>query len=236
MSRRAISFGYCAVTLATLGAALALLVAYTPREQTMGQIQKVFYLHMPMAINALLACIVVFIASIGYLVQRKGWWDDLAVAGAKVAVLLCTGVLATGMIWGKSAWGQWWAWTPKLTFSLMLWLLYVVYLMIRSSVESPQRRSLVCAVYGVMAFLDVPLVWLSARLIPDPVHPSSIDVADSRMLVTLLVWFVPVTLMTFGLIAARFNLNRRAHEWETSRGFEVVAPRAPRVRVTEGIV
>ena len=119
-------------------------------------------------------------------------WDDLAAAAAKVAVLLCSGVLITGMIWGRAAWGQWWTWSPRLTFSLILWLLYAVYLVLRSSIESGQRRAVVAAVYGLTAFLDVPLVWLSARLLPD-IHPSSVQLAGPMKL-TLLAWFVPVTL------------------------------------------
>src|SRR5512133_1020212 len=118
----------------------------------MGQIQKVFYIHLPVAICTFLACLVAFIASIGYLVQRKMNWDDLAASSAKVAVVLCTIVLITGMIWAKGAWGRWWTWSPRLTFSLMLWLLYVVYLIIRNSVDSSQRRALISAVYAVIAF------------------------------------------------------------------------------------
>lgn len=216
---------YWTGTSLTLAAALLMLLKYTPEEATMGAVQKIFYLHLPMAINTFLACLVVFIASIGYLWQRNAWWDDLASAAAKVAVLLCSGVLLTGMIWGKSAWGLWWTWSPRLTFSLMLWLLYVVYLMIRASVESSQRRAVVGAVYGITAFLDVPLVWLSARLMPD-IHPASIELAG-EMKFTLAVWFVPVTLMAAGLIVTRFMLNRQAWNNAVQRcGFEVM-PVAP---------
>jgi heme exporter protein C len=214
---------YTLAALASLGAAIGVLVFYTPEEASMGPIQKIFYLHMPMAISTLLACMVVFIGSMGYLLQRKRWWDDLAASSAKVAVLLCTGVLITGMIWGKSAWGDWWLWTPRLTFSLMLWLLYVVYLVVRNSIDSPQRRAVVSGVYGMCAFIDVPLVWLSARLIPD-VHPASISLSG-EMRFTLMLWFVAVTLMAAGLIMARYGLYRlqRRQDEAMDRGFEVVA-------------
>ena len=201
---------YWAAAVLTLAAAIAVVLFYTPDEVTMGPVQKIFYLHLPMAINTFFACLLVFVASIGYLWQRSLWWDDLAAAGAKVAVLLCSGVLATGMIWARSAWGQWWTWSPRLTFSLMLWLLYVVYLVVRTSVESGQRRAVVSAVYGITAFLDVPLVWLSARLMED-IHPSSVTLSG-QMRVTLTLWFVPVTLMAAGLVLARFNLTRRIRE------------------------
>jgi len=215
---------YWTVALLTLAAAIAVLLTYTPDELTMGPVQKIFYLHLPMAINTFLACLIVFIASIGYLWQRTTWWDDLATAAAKVAVLLCSGVLLTGMIWGKSAWGVWWTWSPRLTFSLMLWLLYVVYLTVRASVESGQRRAVVGAVYGITAFLDVPLVYLSARLMPD-IHPASIQLAWPMKL-TLMLWFIPVTLMSMGLILARFRLNRqlRGQTDEIQRGFDPIMP------------
>ena len=197
---------YWVVTLATLAAAVGVLLAYTPTEATMGAVQKVFYLHLPLAINTFLAALVCFVASAGYLWQRTAWWDDLAAAGAKVAVVLCSGVLLTGMIWGRAAWGQWWTWSPRLTFSLVLFLLYAAYAAVRASVESPQRRAVVCAVYGVIAFLDVPLVWLSARLVPE-IHPPGVGLAGPMKL-TLAVWFVPVTLMAAGFVMARYRLNR----------------------------
>jgi len=223
LQRRMVAGGFWMATAASLVAALAILLFVTPNEESMGPIQKVFYIHLPMAINTFVACLVVFAASVGYLVQRQTWWDDLGVAAAKVAVLLATGVLATGMLWGKCAWGAWWSWTPRLTFSLMLWLLYVVYLMMRASVESPQRRAVVSAVYGVIAFLDVPLVWLSARLIPDPVHPASITLGEWSMKLTLGLWFVPVTLLTVGLIGWRYSLNR----WQRQAVMDAEAADSP---------
>jgi heme exporter protein C len=194
-------------TLLAFVATTTMVFVYTPVETTMGPVQKVFYLHLPMAITTFLACLLVFIASIGYLWQRRLWWDDLAYAAGQVAALLCAVVLLTGMVWGHSAWGQWWTWSPRLTFTLVLFLLYVVYLMIRPGIESPQRRAVVCAIYGIAAFLDVPLVYLSVKLMPD-IHPSSIALEPSMKL-TLLAWMVPVTLLGAGLIVTRFRLNVR---------------------------
>ena len=198
---------YWLIAAATFAGAVTLVFGYTPEEATMGMIQKVFYIHLPLAINTFMACLVVFVAGIGYLAQRKPWWDDLAEAAASVAVLLCTLVLITGMLWARGAWGVWWTWSPRLTFSFMLWLLYVVYLLVRASIEGAQRRAVVSAVYGVVAFLDVPLVYLSARLLPD-IHPASIGLAPSMKL-TLALFFIPITLIAAGLIAARFTRNRQ---------------------------
>jgi len=192
----------------------AMVAFYAPTESTMGIIQKIFYLHLPSAINTFVAFLVVFIASIGYLIGRKAWWDDLAAAAAKVGVLLCSIVLLTGMMWAKGAWGTWWTWSPRLTFSLLLWLLYVVYLLTRSSVDSRQRKAMISAVYGIVAFLDVPLVYLSARLLPD-VHPASVAVAP-QMELTLAVCFIPVTLLNIGIIAAGYVRATRAREHQHS--------------------
>ena len=198
---------YWLTVLVLFAVTTAMLRWLTPVEATMGPIQKIFYLHLPSAINSLLACLLVFVASVGYLLRQRAWCDDLALAAAKVAVLMCSVVLISGMIWGKVAWGAWWTWSPKLTFSLILWLLYVVYLILRPSIESHQRRAMVSAVYGIAAFLDVPLVYLSAKMIPD-IHPPAIQLAP-EMKLTLAAWFVPVTLLTVGLIVEAFNANRR---------------------------
>jgi heme exporter protein C len=205
-----LNFAYWVLTALLLVAAIVLVFAWTPVEETMGPIQKIFYVHLPLAINTFLAAMIVFISSVGYLWQRRSRWDDLAGSAARVAVLYCSGVLATGMVWGHSAWGQWWTWSPRLTFSLMLWLLYVVYLIVRSSIESPQRRMTVCAVYGITAFLDVPLVWLSARLMPD-IHPSHVELIPS-MKITLALWFLPVTLIAIGLIGSGFRRDGALRE------------------------
>ena len=200
------SHAYWLVTAALFALAIGLVLMWTPTEATMGPIQKIFYLHLPAAISTFLACLVCFIASVGYAVQRNMRWDRLANAAARVAVGLCSVVLITGMIWGKGAWGQWWTWSPRLTFSLVLWLLYVVYLMTRASFESPERRAIVSAVYAMIAFLDVPLVYLSVRLMPD-IHPVSVQLAP-EMKLTLAIWFVPVLMLAGGWIVARFRKDQ----------------------------
>ena len=207
MMRKIIIVAYWVVAAVTFAGAMGMVFGWVPEEKTMGMIQKIFYFHLPIAINTFLACTVTFVGGIGYLVGRRAWWDDLAAAGAKVAVVFCTCVLLTGMLWAKGAWGVWWTWSPRLTFSFMLWLLYVVYLIVRGSVEGAQRRALVAAVYGVIAYLDVPLVYLSARLLPD-IHPGSIGLA-AEMKWTLAASFVPVTLMAAGLVVLQYAVHRR---------------------------
>ncbi len=175
--------------------------------------------HLPAGICAFLACLVAFVGAVGYLGKRQMAWDDLSAGGARVAALMCTVVLLTGMIWARSAWNTWWDWTPRLTFSLLLWLLYVVYMIVRTSIESRPRRAAICAVYAIAAFLDVPLVYLSVRLMPD-LHPKSVELMTTSMKLTLAAWFVPMTLLTVGLIVLARNANRRRREQDSQQGEE----------------
>ncbi|MCX5690018.1 MAG: cytochrome c biogenesis protein CcsA [Planctomycetota bacterium] len=201
---------YWIATIALMIVEVAMSIWYAPIESTMGPIQKIFYLHLPAAMNTFFAAFVVFAAGLGYVWTRDERWDLLADAAARVAVLFCTVVLCTGVIWAHEAWGRWWTWSPRLTFSLIMLLLYIVYLAMRSAIESPRRRAVVCAVYGVLAFLDVPLVYLSVKLLPD-IHPSSIEL-EPAMAVTLAVWFIPISMICIGLIGGRYLLSAAAME------------------------
>lgn len=209
LARWARVFGpaYWGVTLLLVVAGLVLVAAYTPVEAQMGAVQKIFYFHLPVAMTMFVPCFVVFAASAVYLWHRSAWCDDLAHAAGEVAVLYSSVVLATGMIWAREAWGQWWTWSPRLTLSLVLWLLYVAYLVVRPMIGSPQKRAVVCAVYGVMAFLDVPLVYFSVRLMPDDIHPARVEVAP-EMLRTVLFWIVPVGMACVGFVGVRYRLLR----------------------------
>lgn len=196
------------VTITLFAGGVALAARHAPTDAAMGSVQRILYLHVPTAMNAFLASFVVFVAGIGYIWQRRAGWDDLAHAAAKVAFVYCSVVLLTGMIWAHSAWGHWWTWSPRLTISLVLWLLYVVYLLMRPLIESDHRRAHVCALYGIVAFLDVPLVYLSVKLLPD-IHPSNIALSPS-MRSTLFYWYLPVTMTSLGLIWEGARLGARA--------------------------
>ncbi len=196
------------ISVCILGVAAALVICgYQLREISAGQfVHEVLCLHVPLATNTFVAGAVAFVAGIMFLWDRSSRWDDLGVAAAKVAVVLCTAVLLTGLLWTRCARGEWWSWTPHQTFSLILWVLYLIYLLLRA-IRSPQTRAAVCAVYGVIAFLDVPLVYMSANLMPDS-QSAAVSMAGPLRL-TLFIWFVPVTMITIGLIVARYRLSRR---------------------------
>ena len=146
--------------------ALALYAAlvYVPAERTMGEVQRIFYFHVGAAWNAFLAFFVVFLAGVFYLIKRKPFWDQLAAASAEVGVLFTTIVLVTGPIWAKPVWGTWWPWgDPRVMTTLVLWLIYVAYLILRTSLPEGEKKYRFCAVFGIIGFLDVPIVWMSIR-------------------------------------------------------------------------
>jgi len=197
---------YWAATIVLLITAVILAVV-APVDPAMGPIQKLFYLHLPIAINTFLSCTVVFVACVAYLGGRRQVWDDLAHSAARVTVLNGTILMLTGIIWARVSWGHWWVWSPRLAFSLLLWLLFIAYLILRHVCGGTQRSAVIAAAYGIVAFLDVPLVYLSVNLLPD-VHPSKIELT-AEMRRVLLVWLVAITMITGGLIAARFSLARQ---------------------------
>jgi heme exporter protein C len=151
----------------------ALYMAFigAPRERTMGDLQRIFYFHVPAGMTGLMAFAVNFFASLMYLIKKDRRWDGLGLAGAEIGVMFLAIVLITGPIWAKPVWFVWWTWSPRLTSSLVLWLLYVAYLLIRNYVPDPERRAMMSAVFGIVAFVDAPIVWFSIRWWRD-IHPS----------------------------------------------------------------
>ncbi|MDA0733278.1 MAG: cytochrome c biogenesis protein [Chloroflexi bacterium] len=164
--------------LVVLGAALMLVDVYlifmvAPTDAVLGNIQRVFYFHVPMAIMSFLAFFVVFIASILYLIKRDQKWDRLAHAAAEVGVVFVTLALITGIIWARPVWGVWWTWEPRLTTTLILWLIYVAYLMIRAYAPNRTQGALYAAVVGIVGFVDVPIVYYSVQWWRS-IHPSAV--------------------------------------------------------------
>ena len=181
---------------------------YAPVEQTMGLVQKVFYIHMPLAWWALFSFFLVFVASGVYLFRQGRKWDALAGAAAEIGVLFCSLALVTGMVWGRAAWNVWWTWDPRLTTTLIMWFVYAGYLVLRTAPMGRERRAQVCAVLGVVAFLDVPLVFYSARIWRS-VHPSVIAAKGGGMEPEM--WHTMfVNLGAFGLLWAALLLVRYA--------------------------
>lgn len=193
-------------------AAVALCVAqwfiwvHAPVEQSMGVVQKIFYIHLPLAWWALGSFFVVFVASVLMLVKKDNRWDRLAGASCELGVLFSGLALITGSLWGKPIWNVWWTWDPRLTTTLIMWFVYSAYLILRQSGAGGERGPVVRAALGVVAFLDVPLVFYSARKwrsIHPTVFGSQGGGLEPEMLAAVLVSIAAVGLFWAALLSLR---------------------------------
>ncbi len=156
-----ILFGALAIFLVVAAAYAAFFVA--PEERTMGAIQRIFYFHAATAWAGETTFFVCFVANLLYVWKRQSKYDWLGVTSAEVGLACITVVLITGPIWARPVWGIWWTWDARLTSTFVLWLLYVSYLLLRSLIEEPDRRALLSALFGIFAFIDVPIVFGAIR-------------------------------------------------------------------------
>jgi heme exporter protein C len=140
-----------------------LVIAGLPEERNQGIIFKIIFFHVPMAITALTCALVAFGASVAFLVTKNFKFDALAVSVTEVGLAFLAGNLITGSIWGRVAWGIWWAWDARLTSALVCWLLYAGYLMLRRAIDEPTQRATFAAVFSIFAFIDVPIVIFSIK-------------------------------------------------------------------------
>jgi heme exporter protein C len=198
------------LTYVAICAALWAAFMYAPTEETMGHVQRIFYFHVPSAWVSFIAFFIVCIASIAFLKTGSIKWDRLAATSAEIGVLFITIVLITGPLWAKPVWGTFWTWDARLTTSLILWLIYVAYLMIRNYAQDKERGARFAAVFGIIGFVDVPIVYLSIRwwrtLHPAPVVGGGGGL-DPAMLTTLLISVFAFTL----LYAVLMILNYKTH-------------------------
>jgi len=185
-----------------------LLIAwYAPVERTMGLVQKIFYYHVPSAWVAFLAFGVVFVCSILYLTSKDRKWDILARSSVEIGVIFSLIVLITGPIWARPVWGVYWTWEPRLTTTLILFLIYVAYLLLRYFSGESERTSKFAAVIGIVGFIDVPLVYLSINWwAPEAqVHPQRIGMG-SEMQVAFFVSLFTFTVLFIYLLIRRVRL------------------------------
>jgi heme exporter protein C len=207
-----------------IGVALYMALFYAPREQTMGDAQRIFYFHVPSAWIGFLSFFVVFVASVLFLVKRERRYDALALAAAEIGVVFTTLVLITGPLWAKAAWGAFWVWDARLTTTLVLWLIYVGYLMLRSSVDD-MKRARMAAVVGILGFLDVPIIYLSVTWWRT-MHPTLVvndsGGLDGAMRLTLMVALLSFTLLFTWVLLIRLQLEQKRDRLAAQRAAEEV--------------
>jgi heme exporter protein C len=192
-----------AALVVVLWAALWMTFMYAPDEPVMRMAQRIFYVHVPAAFAALLAFLLVGIASAAYLRGERLIWDQLAASAAELGVLFSAIVLVTGPMWAKPVWGAYWRWEPRLTSTLILFSMYVAYLMVRQFGADGGQFRRAAAVMGIVAFANIPLVYFSVRLwaAGQQLHPQRVEL-DPKMGLTLIV-----ALLGFGLLFG-FLLDR----------------------------
>src|SRR6201997_1696121 len=229
MSRIFPILGVLTAGLLTYALYQALVVA--PTEQTMGDVQRIFYYHVPSAWTAFLLFSINFVASVWYLIRRNQTADIVALVTAEVGVVFCTIVLVTGPLWARPVWGIWWTWDIRLTSTLVLWLIYVSYLALRRFSTSGQTPVLAAAL-AIFGALDVPLVYFSIWIFrtqhPQPVIGGGGSI-NPRMLHVLLINWAAFLLFAVLICWSRYRLEILRRELEETQALEaLLEPRSSR--------
>lgn len=211
------------VTALLLSFALYEALIAAPTEQTMGNVQRIFYYHVPSAWTAFVLFLINFVSSIVYLIRRNPKADILAYVSAEVGVVFCTVVIVTGPIWAKPVWGIWWA--PgdiRLTTTLVLWLIYISYLMVRR-LSTGGKTPVIAAVVAIFGALDVPLVYFSIWFFRTQ-HPSPVigggGSLDPRMAHVLLINWAAFLCLAWLLSWTRYELEIAQRKLEEAQALE----------------
>ncbi|KXS43793.1 MULTISPECIES: cytochrome c biogenesis protein CcsA [unclassified Candidatus Frackibacter] len=190
--------------------ALYMVFEYAPTERVMGHIQRLFYFHVAAAWIAFFAFFVVFVGSIIYLKKRSTFWDNIALASAEIGVAFTTIVLITGPIWARPIWNAWWTWDPRLTTTLILWFIYIAYIILRASADESEKKARFAAIFGIVGFVDVPIVFMSIRwwrtIHPQVIEGGGMNLAPT-MVQTLLVSIAAFTFIYFYLLLRRVKVE-----------------------------
>ena len=210
-----------ALALTLLGSALFILLFWmvffwVPTEAVQGIIQRIFYVHVPSAWVAFMAFGIVALASVMYLWLKDERFDRAALSAAEGGMVFTTIVLLTGPLWGKIAWGTYWTWEPRLTFTLLLWFIYLGYFMVRNATEDPEKGRRFAAVVGIVGALDIPLIHVSVlwfrSLHPQPVVLNAEGPAlDADMGITIGVAVLAFNILFFGLMMLRYQVETVRH-------------------------
>ena len=169
-----------ALTAVTMVTGYALAAFYAPMDADQGFMQKIFYLHVPMAIVALCGFVFGGICAVQHLRTGDGKWDLRSYVAIHISVILGLGVLVTGAIWARASWGHWWVWDePTLVSFLIIFLLYATYTPLRFSIEDRERQSRYASVFAITAGAFVPLNFMAVRAATSLVHPRTFDSADN---------------------------------------------------------
>ena len=215
LSRSNIYLGFISLSAVFMVASLYMALLWAPTEITLGDSQRIFYIHIPLAWLGMLSVIILAIFSIAYLITRNIKWDNLAYSTAELGFILITLVLVTGMIWSKAEWSVWWTWDPKLTTTVILWFIYLAYIMLRKYGPSDLRGASYGAVLGIIGAIDVPMIYMAANwwssahpeLNIGPLSDQSSSV-NSEMMMTLLVSLIAYTMLYIIILNEKYVVKK----------------------------
>jgi heme exporter protein C len=169
-------------TIATITVALVLVFFYAPLDADQGFVQKIFYLHVPLAIISLCGFVLGGLLAIGHLRTGDRVWDMRSYVAIHMALIFGVAGLITGSIWAKASWGHWWVWSdPTLVSFLIVLLLFATYQPLRFSIEDPERQARYASVFAVVAAAFVPLNFIAVRLAQQYVHPRVLTLEGGNL-------------------------------------------------------
>ncbi|HEY7950962.1 MAG TPA: cytochrome c biogenesis protein CcsA [Solirubrobacterales bacterium] len=194
-----------AAAAVTITTALALVFFYAPNDADQGFVQKIFYIHVPLAIVALVGFVVGAVFAILHLRSGDRRWDAYSYVSIHMSVIFGVAVLITGAIWAKASWGHWWVWDePTLVSFLIVFLMYATYYPFRYAIEDPERQARYASVFAVTAGAFVPLNFMAVRLAESLVHPRVFATTNGglpgSMMFTFLACLVAVALLWVTLV------------------------------------
>jgi heme exporter protein C len=203
-----------------LSAGFALVFFYAPLDADQGFIQKIFYLHVPLAICALVGFVIGGLLAIVHHRTDDPRWDARSYVAIHLSIVFGVGVLVTGSIWAKASWGKWWVWDePTLVSFLIVFLLYATYYPLRYAIEDRDRQARYASVFAITAGAFVPLNFVAVRMAQSLVHPRVFGVANGglpgSMLLTFLVCLAGMALLWLTLV--RFELAAKSASASLSR-------------------
>jgi len=166
------------VSVILLGISLYMSLVFAPVEVNMGNVQRIFYTHVSVGWLGMIGFLLALVAGIAYLVTGKKRWDIIEVAGVEIGLVFCPLNIVSGSVWAKATWNTWWIWEPRLITATIMELIYIAYIMLRQSIDEPDRRARFGAIYAIVGFISVPLTFLSIR-IWNTIHPVVIASGDA---------------------------------------------------------
>lgn len=199
------------ITILGFAVTLVLGFAVAGADIQQGEIQRIFYIHMPSFFGAFTAFGLTVVGGAIYLARKSETWDRVALAGVEVGLAFSLINLLTGSIWARPIWNTWWTWDPRLTSAAIMCLTYAAYLMLRAGIDDPGKRRAFMSVYGILAFVTVLITLFIIRIVPETIHPVIVGASPQNaqgsfeatggvavaLLPSLLLWLtlMPITLM-----------------------------------------